>query len=88
MGRFSTDPTNIIPVARAAQSQPQETKKKKKSLNKYVEKSLKSIHVEVITSGSDMHLTSHLLFVHISILIFIQFLICVDGLYYRMWIMV
>ena len=63
-------------------------KKKKKSLNKYVEKSLKSIHVEVITSGSDMHLTSHLLFVHISILIFIQFLICVDELYYRMWIMV
>lgn len=63
-------------------------KQKKKSLNKYVEKSLKSMHVEVIISGSDMHLTSHLLFVHISILIFIQFLICVDGLYYRMWIMV
>ena len=81
MGGFSTDPTYFIPVARAAQSQPQEMKKKKKSLNKYVEKSLKSIHVEVIISGSDMHLTSHLLFVHISILIFIQFLICVDGLY-------
>lgn len=88
MGRFSSDPTNIIPVARAAQSQPQEKKRKKKTLNKYVEISLKSMHVEVIISGSDMHLTSHLLFVHISILIFIQFLICVDGLYYRMWIMV
>lgn len=62
-------------------------KMKKNSLNKYKEKSLKSIHVEVIISGSDMHLTSHLLFVHISILILIQFLICVDGLYYRMWIM-
>lgn len=74
-----------LPLARAAQSQPQETKKN--SLNKYKEKSLKSIHVEVIISGSDMHLTSHLLFVHISILILIQFLICVDGLYYRMWIM-
>lgn len=48
---------------------------KKNSLNKYKEKSLKSIHVEVIISGSDMHLTSHLLFVHISILILIQFLI-------------
>ena len=78
-----------LPEPPNPKSQPQEMKKKKKkSLNKYVEKSLKSIHVEVIISGSDMHLTSHLLFVHISILIFIQFLICVDGLYYRMWIMV
>ena len=31
MGGFSTDPTYIIPVARAAQSQPQEMKKKKKN---------------------------------------------------------
>lgn len=33
MGRFSTDPTNIIPVARAAQSQPQETKKNEKKIH-------------------------------------------------------
>ena len=34
MGGFSTDPTYIIPVARAAQSQPQEMKKKKKKIIK------------------------------------------------------